>query len=56
MPHHPTPDLVYTSLIAQRAAGAPSLEVPKASLHGALGSLSCWGATSPEQGLGLDGL
>jgi len=29
--------------------GAPSLEVPKARLDGALGSLSWWGAASPWQ-------
>ena len=34
--------------------GAPSLEVLKAWLDGALGSLSWWGTASPQQGLGLD--
>ena len=29
--------------------GAPSLEVPKAGLDGALGSLSWWGTASPWQ-------
>ena len=33
---------------AQRAVGAPSLEVPKA-MDGTLGSLSWWGAASPRQ-------
>jgi len=32
---------------AQRAGSAPSLQVPKARLDGALSSLSWWGATSP---------
>jgi len=32
--------------------GAPSLEVLKARLDGALGSLSWWVATSPWQGVG----
>jgi len=38
---------------AHRAVGAPSLEVLRAGLDGALGSLSWWGAASPRQGLGL---
>lgn len=33
---------------AQRGMGAPSLEVPKARVDGALGSLTCWGAASPR--------
>ena len=33
--------------------GAPSLEVLKARLDGAPGSLSWWGITSPQQGLEL---
>ena len=37
---------------AQRAVGAPSLEVLKAGLDGALGSLIWWRATSPQQGTG----
>ena len=36
--------------------GAPSLEVLKARLGGAVGSLSRWGATSLQQGVGLGGL
>jgi len=35
---------------AQRIFGAPSLEVPKAKLDEALGSLSWWGATLPVAG------
>ena len=31
----------------QRALDAPSVEVLKAKLDGALGSLSCWGAAPP---------
>jgi len=31
----------------------PSLEVLKARLDGALGGLIWWGATSPQQGLGM---
>ena len=41
--------------LVQRTVGAPSLEVPKA-MDGALGSLSCWGAAGPHQGLELDDL
>jgi len=37
---------------AQRAVGAPSLEVLKARLDGALSSLSWWGATSPQHRVG----
>jgi len=37
---------------AQRAVGAPSMEVPKARLDRALDSLAWWGATSPWQGIG----
>jgi len=36
--------------------GAPSLEVPKARLDGAMGKVSWWGATSPWQGVELDDL
>ena len=36
-------------MAARKAVGAPSLEVPKAGLDGALGSLSWWGAASPRQ-------
>ena len=32
---------------AQRSCGAPSMEVLKAGLDGALGSLSCWVAALP---------
>ena len=42
-----------TKQAAQRAVGAPSLEVPKARLDG---YLSWWGAASPWQRLGLGGL
>ena len=34
---------------AQRAVGAPSLEMLKTRLDGALDSLSWWGAASPWQ-------
>lgn len=34
----------------------PSLEVLKARLDGALGSLSCWGAALPMAGIGVGGL
>jgi len=37
---------------AQRAVGAPSLQVLNSKLDGALGSLSWWVVTSPQQGLG----
>jgi len=37
---------------SEEAVGAPSLKA-KARLDGALGNLSWWGATSPQQGLGL---
>ena len=40
----------------QSSTGAPSLEVPKRRLDGALGSMVWWGALSPRQGLGLGGL
>jgi len=33
-----------------KVVGAPSLEVLKARLHGALGSLSCWEAALPMAG------
>jgi len=33
------------------AVGALSLEVPKARLDGALGSLSCWGQPCPWWGI-----
>jgi len=39
--------------LLREAVGAPSLEVPKARLDGAL---SWWVATGPWQGLELDGL
>jgi len=34
---------------AQRSCGRPSLKVIEARLDGALGSLSWWGSTSPQQ-------
>ena len=40
------------SSFAQRSCGAPSLEVLKARLDGALGSLSWWGAALPTAGVG----
>ena len=50
----------YTCKVALRHAiifgVAPSLQVPKARLDEALGSLTWWGAASPQQGLGLGGL
>jgi len=39
-------------LIAQRSCGAPSLEVLKARLDGALGSLSWWRAALPTAAVG----
>ena len=42
--------------VAQRAVGAPFLEVLKVGLDGTLGRLSWWGAASPWQGLGLNEL
>ena len=36
--------------LPKEAMGAPSLEVLKATLDGALGSLSWWGATLPMAG------
>ena len=42
--------------LLREAVDAPSLETFKARLHGAPGSLICWVAASPQQGLGLDGL
>jgi len=36
------------------AVDAPSLEVLKSRLDGALGSLSCCGATRPWQGVGTE--
>ena len=41
---------------ALRAVGVPSLEVPKARLDGALGTLNRLGTASPWQGVELDGL
>jgi len=38
--------------LSRKAWGAPSLEVLKARLDGALGSLSWWVAPSPQQGVG----
>jgi len=38
--------------LPQRPVGAPSMEVFKARLDGALGSLVWWVATSPQQGIG----
>jgi len=38
------------ALLLREAVGPPSLEAFKARLHGILGSLSWWGATSPQQG------
>lgn len=40
-------------LASQRAVGALSLEVPKASLDEDLGSLTWWEAHSPWQGFGM---
>jgi len=39
-----------------RSVGAPFLEVLRAGLDEALGSLSWWGAPSPWQGSGIGGL
>ena len=41
---------------SQRAVGAPSLEVLKARLNGALGSLIQWLAPAHSRGLELDDL
>lgn len=38
---------------AETRVDAPFLEVLKARLGGALGSLTCWRATSPLQRMGL---
>ena len=38
--------------LPREAVGAPSLELFKARLDRALGSLSWWGAASPWQGVG----
>jgi len=38
--------------LLREVVDAPSLEVPKARLDGALGRLSWWRATSPWQGVG----
>jgi len=35
------------------AVDVPSLEELKARLYGALGSLSWWGSTGPQQGIGV---
>jgi len=48
--------VVSPGTAAQRAVGTPSLEVLKARLDGALGSLSWWGPVSPRQGLELGAL
>lgn len=40
------------ALVAQGVGGALSLEVLKAGLDGALGSLISWGAANPQQGVG----
>ena len=40
----------WNSLLRE-AVCAPSLEVLRARLHGAVGSLSRWEATSPQQGV-----
>jgi len=47
---------LFTGTAAQRAVGAPSLEVPKARLDGALGRLSWWGHSAHSRGLELSGL
>ena len=47
-----TPEGSEALALLPRAAGAPSLEVPKAMD----GTLSCWEAPSPWQGLELGGL
>lgn len=39
--------------LSREAMGAQSLEVSKAVLDGVLGSLISWGASSPQQGLGM---
>lgn len=41
------------ALLPRKAVDAPALEMLKAVLEGALGSLSGWGATSPCRGLEL---
>jgi len=46
---------VHWHRLLRGAVGAPSPEVPKARLDGALGRLTGWGAGSTQQGLELDG-
>jgi len=46
----------HRNVLPREAVGAPSLEVLKAKLDGALVSLSWWVATSPRQGFGTVGL
>jgi len=41
--------------LPSEAGAAPPLEVPKA-MDGAMGSLSWWGAPSPQQGVGAGGI
>jgi len=41
--------------LPREAVDAPPLEVPKA-MDGAMGSLSWWGAPSPQQGVGAGGI
>jgi len=43
---------VALALLPREAVGAPSLEILKARLDGALGSLRWWEAPSPCQGVG----
>jgi len=45
--------LRYAGTAVWRSCGAPSLEVVKAKLYGALGSLS-WRGGSPAHGWGLE--
>ena len=42
--------------LPREAVDTPSLEMLKARLDGAVGSLCWWGAASPWQGSELDGL
>jgi len=48
--------MLSTGTAAQRCMGTPSLEVLKARLDGALGSLRWWGQSAQGRGLELGGL
>lgn len=52
----PALGMIITIRFAQRSVGAPFLELSKARLDSALGSLMSWVATNPLQGLELGDL